>query len=52
MTPQEAFVAQLGPSLYRKLSERGVENIDSVYDNMMRQLAYESNYGRSRVARD
>lgn len=52
MTPQEAFVAQLGPSLYRKLSERGVENIDSVYDNMMRQLAYESNYGRSRVARN
>lgn len=46
------FVKKLGPSLYKKLAQRGVQNVDSVYDNMMRQLAYESMYGTSRVARE
>ena len=50
--PYDAFAAQIGPTLYRELLRTGVPNIDTTYDNMIRQLAWESDYGRSRVARD
>ena len=46
------FVSQLGPLLYKKLQKRNIDDIDSVYSNMISQLAYESNYGTSRVARE
>ena len=44
------FVGRLGPSLYRKLNQRNIQNVDVIYDYMMRQLAHESDYGRSKVA--
>lgn len=46
-----AFAERLGPMVYRGLVDRGVQNIDTAYDNMMRQLAWESSYGLSPVAR-
>lgn len=48
----DAFVEQMGPVLYQELLRTNTPNIDVAYDNMLRQLAYESDYGRSRVARD
>lgn len=55
MTPRQSnhvtrFVGRLGPSLYRKLNQRNIQNVDVIYDYMMRQLAHESDYGRSDVA--
>lgn len=48
----DKFVEQLGPGLYSRLAAAGVKNIDVAYDNMIRQLAYESSYGDSSVARN
>lgn len=48
----ESFVELMGPSLYNELYKRGIADIDSVYNNMMRQLAGESTYGTSKVARE
>ena len=43
------FVNRMGPLVGQQLNRYGYG--DSAYYNVMRQLAYESNYGRSRVAR-
>ena len=43
------FVHRMGPLVGQQLSRYGYG--DAAYYNVMRQLAYESNYGRSRVAR-
>lgn len=48
----DTFVEKLGPYLYNELRARGEKNIDRVYDYMMRQLALESTYGTSSVARN
>lgn len=55
MTPRQSnhvtrFVGRLGPSLYRKLNQRNIQNVDVIYDYMMHQLAHESDYGRSKAA--
>lgn len=50
-TPHEEFVEQMGPVLYKELLRTNTPNIDTAYDHMLRQLAYESDYGRSRVAK-
>lgn len=52
LTPYDSFVQQIGPVLYQELLRTSTPNIDAAYDNMMRQLAYESDYGRSRIARE
>lgn len=44
-----AFVSRMGPIVGQQLSRYGYG--DTAYYNVMRQLAYESNYGRSRAAR-
>ena len=44
-----AFVSRMGPIVGQQLSRYGYG--DTAYYNVMRQLAYESDYGRSRVAR-
>lgn len=43
------FVHRMGPLVGQQLNRYGYG--DTAYYNVMRQLAYESNYGRSRVAR-
>lgn len=43
------FVNRMGPLVGQQLNRYGYG--DAAYYNVMRQLAYESNYGRSRVAR-
>ena len=43
------FVNRIGPLVGQQLNRYGYG--DAAYYNVMRQLAYESNYGRSRVAR-
>ena len=43
------FVNRMGPLVGQQLNRYGYG--DTAYYNVMRQLAYESNYGRSRVAR-
>lgn len=43
------FVHRMGPLVGQQLNRYGYG--DAAYYNVMRQLAYESNYGRSRVAR-
>ena len=40
-----SFVGRMAPLIYRGLKTRGVKNIDTLYDHMMRQLAFESTYG-------
>ena len=52
MTPHDSFVQQMGPLLYQELLRTNTPNIDTAYDHMLRQLAYESDYGRSRVAKN
>lgn len=47
--PINTFVSRMGPIVGQQLSRYGYG--DTAYYNVMRQLAYESNYGRSRVAR-
>ena len=51
-SPDEVFVESMGPLLYRELLYQGVQNPDVVYKNLIAQLAYESDRGRSRVARE
>lgn len=45
------FVNQLGPKLYARLSKKKLKNLDAAYKNALTQLAYESSYGESPVAR-
>ena len=47
--PINTFVSRMGPIVGQQLNRYGYG--DTAYYNVMRQLAYESNYGRSRVAR-
>ena len=47
--PINTFVGRMGPLVGQQLNRYGYG--DAAYYNVMRQLAYESNYGRSRVAR-
>lgn len=44
------FVGRLAPLVGQQLNRYGYKN-DAAFYNIMRQLAWESNYGRSRVAR-
>lgn len=41
-----SFAAQMGPRIYRELHKQGIYS-SNTYDNMMRQLAWESNYANS-----
>lgn len=41
-----SFAAQMGPRIYRELHKQGIYS-NNTYDNMMRQLAWESNYANS-----
>lgn len=50
--PYDTFAAQLSPLLYRQLLQTNVADVDRAHDYMMRQLAWESDYGRSKVARE
>ena len=45
------FVNNMGPTLYKELQQHNLPNTDKVYDFMMRQLAYESQYGTSNIAK-
>lgn len=45
------FVNRMAPLVGQQLSRYGYNN-DAAFYNVMRQLAWESNYGRSRVARE
>ena len=47
----QTFVEEMGPILYKEAVSQGVANPDVAYRNMLTQLAYESNYGTSSVAR-
>ena len=47
----QKFVEEMGPILYKEAIAQGVDNPDVAYRNMLTQLAYESNYGTSSVAR-
>ena len=47
--PVNTFVSRMGPIVGQQLNRYGYG--DTAYYNVMRQLAYESNYGRSRAAR-
>jgi hypothetical protein len=42
----------MGPVLFNEMIAQGVKNPKAAYKNMITQLAYESNYGQSRVARE
>lgn len=48
--PINTFVSRMGPIVGQQLNRYGYG--DTAYYNVMRQLAYESNYGRSRIARE
>lgn len=41
-----SFAAQMGPRIYKELHKQGIYS-SNTYDNMMRQLAWESNYANS-----
>lgn len=41
-----SFAAQMAPRIYRELHKQGIYS-SNTYDNMMRQLAWESNYANS-----
>ena len=45
------FVSSMGPTLYQELQRHNLPNTNKVYDYMMRQLAYESQYGTSNIAK-
>ena len=45
------FVNNMGPTLYHELQKHNLPNTNKVYDYMMRQLAYESQYGTSNIAK-
>jgi uncharacterized FlgJ-related protein len=45
------FVKTISPSLFRRLKKAGVKNVDAAHDFMLRQLAAESGYGDSPVAK-
>lgn len=47
----DTFVQQMSPLVYREILNAGIANPDRVHDYMMRQLAWESTYGTSNVAR-
>lgn len=46
------YVATLGPSLYKSMKRRGIENIDNFYDFAMKQMGSESKFGTSRAAKE
>lgn len=46
----DSFVSRIAPLVGQQLNRYGYKN-DATFYNIMRQLAWESNYGRSRVAR-
>ena len=48
----QRFVEEMGPVLFNEMIAQGVKNPKAAYKNMITQLAYESNYGQSRVARE
>ena len=41
------YVDRLGPSLYREMARRKIENIENFYDFAMKQMGSESNFGLS-----
>lgn len=45
------FAKKFSPSLYRRLKKAGVKNVDAAHDYMLRQLAFESGWGNSAVAK-
>ena len=45
------FVNKMSPIVYREIMQQGIKNPDRVHDYMMRQLAWESTYGTSNVAK-
>lgn len=45
------FVKTISPSLFRRLKKAGVKNVDAAHDYMLRQLAFESGWGNSAVAK-
>lgn len=47
----ESFAARMSPILYQEILSAGIKDPDKVHEHMMRQLAYESAYGTSRIAR-
>lgn len=47
----DSFVEQMSPLVYKEILNAGIANPDRVHDYMMRQLAWESTYGTSNVAR-
>ena len=48
----QTFIEDMGPVLFQEMVAQGVKNPEAAYKNMITQLAYESNYGQSRVARE
>lgn len=48
----QRFVEEMGPVLFNEMIVQGVKNPKAAYKNMITQLAYESNYGQSKVARE
>lgn len=44
------FISSIGPLVYRGLKSRNIQNLDSAYNYMMRQLALESTYGAPRYS--
>jgi len=48
----QRFVEEMGPVLFGQIVAQGVKNPEKAYRNMITQLAYESNYGTSSVARN
>lgn len=45
------FIQQLGPKLYARLAKKNVKNLNTAYRHALTQLAYESSYGESPVAK-
>lgn len=44
------FVATLGPSLYKTIRRKGIENAENFYDYGMKQMGSESKFGTSEAA--
>ena len=45
------YTATLGPSLYKAMQRRGIQNIEKFYDFAMKQMGSESSFGQSDAAR-
>lgn len=46
------FVETMGPSLYKEMQRKGVKNLQKFYEYAMKQMAAESQFGTSRVAKE